>query len=268
MKNKRYQISQYIKFCLKARYFRGHGVHSPFVYDFVRHVLCMADKKPHEYKSWRKTSRQFRRSYKEIAKTLTIDNDLGSKTTTSTTTKHLLRHVAIREKYGLLLTRIVNHYKPDTIIELGTSVGISCFYLWLGTDGNSTITTLEGSKTLCDIAKKQLSKATTNNINIICGDIDTTLPKTLKGIETVNLVFFDANHTKDATLRYYKMCKEKAAIGTIFVFDDIHWSKGMTEAWNEIKKDTDVATTIELYQLGILFFRRGCPKEHYKVLKI
>lgn len=267
MKNKRHQLSQYIKYCLKARYFRGHGVHSPFVYNFVRDVLCMADNKPTEYKSWRKTSRNFRRSYKHIDKNISIDNDLGARQVTTTTTSHLIHHVAIREKYGLLLTRIVNHYKPENIIELGTSIGISSFYLSMGSNNKTPIMTFEGSASLCEIAQRQFIKNGIKNIEIVQGNIDETLPARLSTQEKLGLVFFDANHTKEATLNYYKWCKEKASIGTIFIFDDIYWSKGMTEAWNIIKDDPDVSTSIDLYQLGIVFFRKGCPKEHYRVLK-
>ena len=268
MSNKRYQISQYIRYFLKARYYRGHGVHSPFVYDFVRHVLCMADKRPEEYASWKRLSRKFRQSYKLLDKHLTIDSDKGALRTTKTTTSRLLHRVAIREKYGLLLTRIVRHYNPSYIIELGTSLGISGYYLWLGTNKQTPITTFEGSQTLCNIASRQYSQNGIDNISVVCGDIDETLPRLLQKNEGTALIFFDANHTKEATLRYYNMCKERASVGSIFIFDDIHWSKGMTEAWNIIKADPDVATSIDLYQLGILFFRKGCPKEDYKVMKI
>lgn len=267
MSNKRHQISQYVKYWLNARYYKGHGVHSPFVYNFVRNVLYMADKKPAEYRTWVRKSRNFRRNYTNKKSLLNIDNDLGAGTTTTTNTVRLVKKVAIRERYGLLLTRIVNHYKPRNIIELGTSLGISCHYMWLGSDNETTINTIEGSKTLCDIAHKHLQKAGAKNVNVICGDIDATLPKLIEVMNSIDFVFFDANHTKEATLRYYNICKQKATTGTIFIFDDIYWSKDMTEAWKTIKSDPDIATVVDLYQLGIVFFRKGCPKEEYRVIK-
>jgi predicted O-methyltransferase YrrM len=79
------------------------------------------------------------------------------------------------------------------------------------------------------------------------------------------MVFFDANHTKEATLNYFNQCLEKANNNTVFIFDDIYWSEGMTEAWKEIYSNPAVTYSIDLFHLGIVFFNKEWIKSHFKI---
>ncbi|MEJ7676870.1 MAG: hypothetical protein WKG06_03130 [Segetibacter sp.] len=49
---------------------------------------------------------------------------------------------------------------------------------------------------------------------------------------------------------------EKAIESSVFIFDDIHWSKEMEEAWKYIQQHSAVTLTIDLFFIGIVFFRR------------
>ncbi|NNM95732.1 MAG: SAM-dependent methyltransferase, partial [Bacteroidia bacterium] len=78
-------------------------------------------------------------------------------------------------------------------------------------------------------------------------------------------VFFDGNHRKEATLGYFKSFLPKVGDNTVFIFDDIRWSRGMYEAWMKIIKDDRTTVTIDLFNFGMVFFRRQQAKQHFVV---
>ena len=78
----------------------------------------------------------------------------------------------------------------------------------------------------------------------------------MKTQNALGLVFFDGNHRKDATLRYFNQCLEKANEDSIFIFDDIHWSEEMQDAWKEIKAHPQITLALDVFQFGICFFRK------------
>ena len=149
----------------------------------------------------------------------------------------------------------------QTIFELGTSLGINTLYLakaW--TQGK--VTTFEGCPETLKIAQQNFEKLKAN-IHTVEGNIDETLPEELKKHDKVDFVFFDANHRKSATLKYFHACLEKVDENTVFVFDDIYWTKDMGEAWDEIKNHHEVMLSIDLFDLGLVFFRKNQPKQHF-----
>ena len=105
------------------------------------------------------------------------------------------------------------------------------------------------------------------NVTIIEGDFDDTLPSFLKTQNALGLVFFDGNHRKDATLKYFHQCLEKANDESIFIFDDIHWSKEMEEAWEHIKQSSQVTLTIDLFFIGLVFFRKNFKAKQDFILR-
>ena len=49
------------------------------------------------------------------------------------------------------------------------------------------------------------------------------------------------------------------------MFDDIHYSAEMENAWNEIKLRKEVCLSIDLYHFGLIFFNNDLPKQDYIV---
>ena len=96
------------------------------------------------------------------------------------------------------------------------------------------------------------------------GSFDEELPKILAS-NTPDFVFFDGNHRKDPTLRYFNWCLDKATDDSIFIFDDIHWSDDMESAWDDIKSHKRVTVTIDLFEMGIVFFKKKQAKQHFIV---
>jgi predicted O-methyltransferase YrrM len=148
----------------------------------------------------------------------------------------------------------VKHYQPKTIIELGTSLGITTSYLSAG-NPNETMTTIEGSKAVAEVAKENFSKLNIQNIRLLQGNFDDLLPPVIRQHSSIDLAYIDGNHRYEPTIRYFKQLLPLTHNDSILVFDDIHWSKEMEQAWEEIKQHPSVQCTIDIFFLGFVFFR-------------
>ena len=152
---------------------------------------------------------------------------------------------------------------PLDIFEIGTSLGIATTYMASGKP-QATITTLEGCPETAQIAKENFQKQNLNNIEVIIGEFDQSLDQIPKS-KPFDLIFFDGNHQKEATIRYFNKCLELAHEQSIFILDDIHWSKGMEAAWEEIKNHKKVSMTVDTYKWGLVFFSKGREKQHFTI---
>lgn len=234
-----------------------HALHSPFFYDFYRDLL----KEPQmingniEIENLRK---EFLESTQEIEV-----NDLGAGSQIENTPNRKVSNIAkyslSSTKFSVFLYRLIKKYKLKNILELGTSLGINTAYMALAKDVQ--IVSMEGDESIIQLAEKHLNKK--ENINLMFGNIDGLLPNYLKGLnEPLDLVYIDANHTYEATIRYFKLLLKNKHQFSIFIFDDIHWSSGMTKAWKEIKKHSEVTASIDLFDAGIIFFNQQLNQQH------
>lgn len=234
-------------------------IHSPFVYKFYKTVLT--HQKTSEFLAI-STERKRLNNNNETIKV----NDFGTGKSQQLPLSVLAKKVAIKEKYGRVLFHLVHEYKPKNVIEIGTSIGISACYL-AKANALAEVHCLEGNKASIQLAKQLHKNLNLNNIVYIEGDFAHSLPILLHQIDSVDLVFFDGNHTKEATLNYFEWCIAKTKPDSILVFDDIYWSKEMTEAWTIIKNDQRIKLTIDLYQLGICFLKQDkIAKEDFTLL--
>jgi predicted O-methyltransferase YrrM len=133
-------------------------------------------------------------------------------------------------------------------------------------DSSAKVYSIEGCPETANIAREGFQKYGLKNIIPFTGRFADVLPDVLEKIETIDLLFVDGHHEKEATLEYFEMCKQKAVNDSIFIFDDIHWSVGMEEAWEMIRNDKRITVSVDLYQLGLVFFCKECKKQHYTVL--
>jgi len=135
----------------------------------------------------------------------------------------------------------------------------------LGYNNITTFYTLEGNKILAERASENFKSLGLDHIEVIQGNFDDTLELLLAKVPEVNWVFFDGNHRKEATLRYFHQCLEKISDNAIFIFDDINWSGEMMEAWETIKASPKVSITIDLFFMGLVFFEKRNEKEHFVI---
>lgn len=241
-----------------------HGVHSPFVFDLITKVIYFKD----NYYAYSGIE-DLREELLEDERTIVV-SDLGAGPTTfNAKTKckkirQIAKHSAKPEKYAQLLFRLVNYFQPSNVLELGTSLGISTAYL---ASANSVIKviTVEGCPEIAKIASQNFEKLGLKNIDQVIGNFEDVLPAVLGKQNHLDFVFFDGNHRKDATLNYFKQCLLKSNEKSVFIFDDINWSAGMQEAWSEIKNNSAVSVTIDLFFMGIVFFRKEQVKQHFVI---
>lgn len=253
---------KYLDYWLKSSSGKGHGIHSPFVFEFIQKVLndTTAYSEYGEVEGLRN---------KLLAENTPVPlEDYGAGSTSgpaSKSVRQITRHAAKSPKYGQLLFRIAKYYRPHYIVELGTSLGISSAYL-ASADKSSVMVTGEGNYAVASIAKNNFEWLGLTNVRIITGNFANTLPEMVSALPQIDLAFIDANHRKKPTIAYFNELLKKAAPSSIIIFDDIHWSTGMEEAWSEIKNYPSVMLTVDLFFFGIIFFRPEFKmKQHFRI---
>ena len=260
-------IKSYIKFLFHSK--NEHGVHSPFVFDLVTKCFYDATKYP-EYE----TLKSYRKSLLENKNTIEVtDFGVGSRVFKSNTREisKIAQTAGITPKNAELLFRIVYYFQPKSILEIGTSLGLATSALSLG-NKNSNIITLEGCPNTMATAKKMFQvssfKFPNNNVEFVNTEFNLYFenfkPETLNlKPQIFDLVYFDGNHSKKATLDYFEALLPTISNDSVWIFDDIHWSADMEEAWEIIKNHPKVSVTIDTFQWGIVFFRAEQEKEHF-----
>ncbi len=263
-----FQLKSYLKFLWNSK--NEHSVHSPFVFNLV--TKCFYDKKKYaEYtilKSYRKALLE---NYESIEVT---DFGAGSKVfkNNKRAINQIAKNAGISTKRAQLLFRITQYFEPCSILEIGTSLGLATAALSVGTraagerseaNKKAGIITLEGCPNTCGVAKDYFRHFDFNNIN----SVNAEFSEYLKSVATskFDLIYFDGNHSKQATLDYFELLLPTISNETVWIFDDIHWSQGMQEAWEVIKNHPKVTVTIDTFQWGLVFFRHEQPKEHFVI---
>lgn len=174
------------------------------------------------------------------------------------------RHSAKPARYGRLLYRLARHVSARTVVDLGTSLGLTTAYLAEAarlTGGH--VQSFEGCPETAALARRNLDQLGADNVAIVVGNLDETLAPNVALLERIDLAFFDANHRYEPTIQYFETCRTRAHNDTVFVFDDIHWSAGMERAWADIQAHPAVSVTVDLFGVGLVFFRREQPKQHF-----
>ena len=243
--NKLTLAKKFIRYYLTAANGRGHGIHSPFVYQFVRNVLN-DDKEYYAYDRVEAVREQMLKDHSVIE---VEDRGAGSSVSKSNKRKisEIARAALKPPRYAQLLLRVANYYQPKQILELGTSLGITTAYF---AEMGAQVTTIEGSPAIAQRAQRNFIHLGLHNIKLISGDFDEVLPALQQSFD---LVFIDGNHRKAPTLRYFEQILKNTTEKSIFIFDDIHWSAEMEEAWHEIKSHSAVKCTVDLFFIGLVF---------------
>lgn len=254
-------IGQYVRYYFTAN--TEHGIHSPFVYKFITELLY--DQTP--YYKFSKLNKQRARLLNNETVLHIVDFGAGSLTSVGSNRKirDIARSALSKPKFSELYFRIIEHYKSQNILELGTSLGLNAAYLAIG-NSKSQVYSFEGSSTLVDISKKLFNQLKLKNVQVIEGDFEESLPSFLKErTPTLDFIFLDGNHRKKATLQYFEWLLPYCHSNSIIVFDDIRWSREMQEAWEVIKSHERVTVTIDLFFVGIVFLRTEQVKEDFVI---
>jgi predicted O-methyltransferase YrrM len=243
----------YLSYYIFSSNGKGHGTHSPFVFDFITKVLN--DKTPYpEYK----TVEKLRASMLADPTVIPVE-DFGAGSKSDVGRERSIRSIAKnaskQAKFGKLLFRMARHYRPASIVELGTSLGITSAYLAMGAP-RAAVITMEGAPAVAAKAQQNFRTLHLDNITVVEGNFDDTLANVITGIQPPDLVFVDGNHRREPTERYFRQLMTKVHNDSIIIFDDIHWSPEMEKAWDHIRQDERVRCSIDLFFIGIVLFRQ------------
>ena len=253
-----FQIKAYLKFLWHSK--NEHAVHSPFVFNLI--TKCFYDKK---VKKEYTILEEYRNALLKNKNTIEVtDFGAGSKVFKSNTriVAQIAKTAGISKKRAELLYRIVHYFQPENVLELGTSLGLATSALALG-NKNAKIITLEGCPNTANQCQLQLQKFNINNVTSVVTEFSTYFSTSNFPLLTFHFIYFDGNHSKKATLDYFELLLPTTTNDSVWIFDDIHWSVEMEEAWGIIKKHPKVSVTIDTFQWGLVFFRKEQPKEHF-----
>ena len=252
------QIIDYIYFIGRSN--NSHGIHSPFVFNLYNEVLNV--KKEYYFVG---PIESLRASYLNNQEEIDMI-DLGAGSTLGVASKRKISKIAATSlqssKNAALLFRLVDYFQPKNIIELGTSLGITTCYLAKASK-KSNIISVEGNPALASIAQQGFQKLAIQNITCKLGSFDTHFLPSLNELKQVDFILFDGNHRLEPTMKYFEQSLPFINENTVFVFDDIYWSEEMKQAWQKIKGNSQVSITIDLFDMGLVFFRKGHKKQDF-----
>lgn len=253
------QAFRYLRYWLRSG--NAHGLHSPFVFSLYLDVVCHSG----EFAAFEAIENR-RAALRADTRQLRItDYGAGSQTGAGRErpVRDVARHAAKPARLAQLLFRLVNYRQPRTVLELGTSLGLTTAYLASATS-QARVLTLEGCPETAAMARETFEQLHLRNVELVEGNFDETLPATLANLTApLDFAFFDGNHRYEPTLRYLEQCLPYATGESVFVFDDIHWSEEMEQAWAAIKAHPAVTLTVDLFFIGLVFFRPNAPKQHF-----
>jgi predicted O-methyltransferase YrrM len=251
---------KYLKYIILSKHNKGFGIHSPFVFDLVSrvfrnkidpHIVCSIEKVRNKLKNDRRSI---------------IVKDLGTGSEKLKSNKRRVSDIArnspVPKKYGILLANMAAEFGNPLIVEFGTSVGISTMYM-ASVCPDTTVNTIEGCPAISEIAMQNFREAGLKNVTVFTGSFDEVWSEAVSSSVNPGLVFIDGDHRKEPILKYFKKLSEIADNETVIIIDDIYYSKEMGEAWNEIKHSEKVTLTIDIFRMGIVFFRSGINSNNY-----
>ena len=242
-----------------------YSAHSPFIFEFMTSIM--------NNKSNLESLNQIEEKRKDflVSKASISFREYGAGSLTGV--NNAQRKVSDVARHSLsgrwqceLMHNIIAQNGLKNILEIGTSLGISTAYL-AAANPSAEIITLEGNSDSALLAKDLFENLKLKTIDVRIGEFGETLNDAISDFRSIDFAFLDGNHRKKATIEYFQLLKTKTNIRSVFVVDDIYWSKGMNDAWNEIIADESVAFSIDLFRMGILFFDHSImPKQHFKLI--
>jgi predicted O-methyltransferase YrrM len=239
----------------KNVHYKGHGIHSPFVYNLITKVIT--ERCPY----YRFSDIELLRKQlllKEDRLLLPYKGRMRSHSVAD-----LVAQKAIRPKQGALLFRLTHYFRSQNIVQIGASVGLSTLYLTSYAQNIKCIT-LEKLPACASIARWVYEKAARASINLREGDYPTLLPHVLEEMGGVDFVFF--NTTQEPSLaELFNICVKYTKADTVFVFKGIKDNRTMRRLWKTIRMHPEVTVTLNLYSMGIVFFNKKLHKRDYTV---
>lgn len=259
-------VREFVRWRIKAK--TRHGIHSPFLYDFLDNCLYQ-DYHKEDFSLIEIERKKLIRSRETISY---FDPGAGSRVTkpNQPATKVTRRVSSIaanslqKPKYCRLFNRMVSYFNAKNILELGTCFGITTTYLSLP-DNRIRVDTIEGADSIARIAGQIFKQTKRSNINLYRGHFDRVLPELLNQNKKYDMVFIDGDHKGESLLKYFDKIVKHINPQGVIIIDDIRWSESMFDAWKEIIKKPVVKISVDLFHLGLVFFNPETSKEDFAI---
>lgn len=273
-----YRMKSWLKHYLTAWNTGGEGVHSPYLFEWVR--MVMSDK--NAYYVWREIETVREELLRDSSVVKFVDYGSGKRLSGNEAIGErrvgdIAKGSLARKKYAQMLYRLINWMGRDlgfqssgkglTIVELGTSLGVTTAYL-AAVDSRNKVVTCEGCAAVAEIAKANWDKLGVKNVECHIGELTAESLQLIveRMEEQIDVAFIDANHTYASTREYFNVLAGRVHEKSVIVVDDIHHSEEMEEAWKAICADDRVTTTMDLYQMGLVFFDEHYWKRNYRMV--
>lgn len=243
-----------------------YTVHSPFVFQLLEFVI--EDKRGYyDFGALKRLRYLLERNPKVLTVT-----DLGAGTKGKAGNRRSIAQIAktaVSSRWqGELLFRLIDFLQLRNRLEIGTSLGLTTLYQYLPLR-QATMLTLEGCPNIAAVAQQHFKTFKTQHLQLLTGPFEHTLPQALKQLGHLDYAFIDGNHKKQPTLDYFEACLAHSHKNTVLVIDDIYWSEEMKAAWEAIKAHPKVTLTVDLFALGLVFFRtEQREKQHFTLVPV
>jgi predicted O-methyltransferase YrrM len=252
-----WRIFKYFQHLFYRKHRHGHGIHSPYVFEFVNRVIFNSDHTD--------VPARIRDKHRELRNNPEPIPEGGRKIRT------FVRRASVSLKQGALLFRMTRWIEPGMILELGTGLGVSTMYLASGLEESAAgsapgrVLTIEGEISRATFAEDLFKRCGLKAVKVYVGDMDEQMGVLISEVEGRFLAFVDGNHRQEPTISYLRALVRRTEEEALIVMDDIYWSKGMYRAWKEVISWPEVRVSMDLFHMGILLLRTDLPINQYKI---
>ncbi|MCP4310443.1 MAG: class I SAM-dependent methyltransferase [Bacteroidetes bacterium] len=257
-----WRIWKYIQHLFYWSHRKGHGIHSPYLFEFVNGVIFNGSKV--------KVPGEILLQHRELKRDKSIIpvGKLGATSNVDSSGERsvgsFVRDSSVTEKYGALLHRICRWNEPEIVIELGSGLGVSTLYLASGSP-EVPLHSIEGNTDRASFAAQLICRNKLGSTSVHWGEMSEKLEDLIPLIKGRFVAFVDGNHRYEPTLIYLRRLVDTGVGESVIIMDDIYWSKEMFAAWREVISWPEVMVSIDLYQMGLLLLRSDLAKGDYKI---
>jgi len=253
-----YRAGAYLRYAYRAK--NAHRVHSPFVFDlYSKHLLNPAACNTLDSLEELRTT-----LLKNTSPIHTTPLGAPSKTikTNITSVSEIVKGSVITAKWSRILFRLIQALQPNSILELGSSIGFSSVLLHKAAP-NAKIHTIEGQLEVSAFAKTFIQQHTSKNVQLHAGVFEHILPKVCVEHGPFDFVYLDGDHRSQALIHNIKTLLPHLSSNACILIDDIHWSSDMEKAWRNLYSNSRFMLSIDLFRMGLLFCGHRRVKEHF-----
>lgn len=230
-----FSIFNLMRFRIKAKHKNGFGIHSPFLWKLWRDCIGVSG---HYY------------AQAKLEKSLSATDCRTAK--------------LFPKKYHELTFRLINYFDPKIIIFAGAEFSAAPLYM-AAAKAEATIFAAESTMQAAKVLEQCSRRANIRNISLISPNKDKTLRDLLSSVEKIDMVYFNTSASASRLPEYYEMFKSKADNDSVFIFEKPRHTKQSAEFWNSVQKDSDISLSLDLYGIGIVFFKKELSKQHFLI---